>query len=154
MAKILKGAPVATAIVENIGKRVEALKAKGCEPTLAIVRVGARSDDLAYERGATKRAEKCGIRVRVFELDETCAQSELEDTLDQIMADDTIHGCLLFRPLPRRFNEVAAAHLVECCYLTNEHDTVDAVLIANVRATHITIRLLATKQILSASSLN
>lgn len=112
MAKILKGAPVATAIVENIGKRVEALKAKGCEPTLAIVRVGARSDDLAYERGATKRAEKCGIRVRVFELDEACAQSELEDTLDQIMADDTIHGCLLFRPLPRRFNEVAAlAHI-------------------------------------------
>ena len=32
-----------------------ALRAKGIDPRLAIVRIGARGDDLAYERGALKR---------------------------------------------------------------------------------------------------
>ena len=50
MAEILKGAPVAAAISEELVKEVEELKAKGVEPTLAIVRVGAKENDLAYPR--------------------------------------------------------------------------------------------------------
>ena len=48
MAEILKGAPVAEALSEAIRNDVEELKAKGIIPTLAIVRVGERPDDLAY----------------------------------------------------------------------------------------------------------
>ena len=55
MAEIWKGSPVAKAISETLVQDVEDLKAKGVEPTLAIVRVGERPDDLAYERGAMKR---------------------------------------------------------------------------------------------------
>ena len=62
MAEIWKGAPVAAAISETLAADVEELKAKGIEPTLAIVRVGERPDDLAYERGAMKRAEKVGVK--------------------------------------------------------------------------------------------
>ena len=49
----MKGAPVAKALTERLVPQVEALAEKGVRPTLAIVRVGEREDDLSYERGAT-----------------------------------------------------------------------------------------------------
>ena len=45
----------------------EEIKSKGINPKLKIVRVGSDPSDLAYERGALKRMEKCGIKVEVFE---------------------------------------------------------------------------------------
>ena len=108
MAEILKGASVAAAITENLVRRVDALKSKGVEPCLAILRVGARADDLAYERGARKRCEKLGIHIVSFELDTDCTQDELLDEIAHINADNAIHGCLMFRPLPEHLNEQAA----------------------------------------------
>ena len=55
MAELLKGKPVADALAERTAAGIEACKAKGVVPCLAILRVGERDDDLSYERGATKR---------------------------------------------------------------------------------------------------
>ena len=55
MAELLKGAPVARALTEELAARCAALRERGVVPTLAIVRVGEREDDLSYERGALKR---------------------------------------------------------------------------------------------------
>ena len=52
---LLKGKPVADAITEKLRLEVEKLSKKGIVPTLAILRVGKREDDLSYERGAMKR---------------------------------------------------------------------------------------------------
>ena len=51
----LGGKEVADEIMADLKIRVDALKAKGTEPKLAILRVGQREDDLAYERGVLKR---------------------------------------------------------------------------------------------------
>ena len=64
MAMLLKGAEVAKALTEGLHAKTEELKKNGVEPCLAILRVGAREDDLAYERGALKRCEKVGVAVR------------------------------------------------------------------------------------------
>ena len=105
MAEILKGAPVANAITEQLIERAGALKARGIEPTLAIVRVGERGDDLAYERGAVKRCEKVGIAVKHYVLDAAASQAELLAVIDEINRDASIHGCLMFRPLPKHIDE-------------------------------------------------
>lgn len=105
MAEILKGAPVANAITEQLIERANALKARGTEPALAIVRVGERGDDLAYERGAVKRCEKVGINVRHYLLDASASQTELLSVIDEINRDAAIHGCLMFRPLPKHIDE-------------------------------------------------
>lgn len=64
MAQILKGAPVVAAMNEANAARCAALKEKGIVPTLAVVRVGAREDDISYERGslpgAVRLAWRCG----------------------------------------------------------------------------------------------
>ena len=61
MANILSGKDVAAALNANLTERTAALKAKGINPTLGIVRCGERPDDLSYEKGATKRAEALGM---------------------------------------------------------------------------------------------
>lgn len=108
MAELLRGAPVAAAITEDLVPRVAALRAQGVEPTLALIRVGERPDDLSYERGACKRADKVGIAVRKFVLPASCAQADLLATIAQVNNDPAIHGCLLFRPLPVHLDEEAA----------------------------------------------
>ena len=108
MAEILKGAPAAASITEDLIARAEALKAGGMVPCLAILRVGERADDLAYERGALKRCEKVGIAVRQFILPADTDQDALMRAIGDINGDPAIHGCLMFRPLPKHLDEKAA----------------------------------------------
>ena len=107
MAEHWKGAPVAQALTERLIVQANQLKVQGTVPTLAIVRVGERPEDLSYERGALKRCEKVGIRVRQFTLPEESSHGDLLAVIEQINADREIHGCLLFRPLPPQIDEAA-----------------------------------------------
>ena len=115
MATILKGAEVVTALNERIRAEADALKAGGMTPALAVVRVGERADDIAYERGILKRAESVGVAVRLFALPETATERALLDTIRQINESDVIHGCLIFRPLPKGIDDekIRAALLPE-----------------------------------------
>ena len=105
MAELLKGAPVARALTEELAARCAALRERGVVPTLAIVRVGEREDDLSYERGALKRCEKVGIEARRVLLSADVSQDELLTAIEDINADSAVHGCLMFRPLPKQFDD-------------------------------------------------
>ena len=105
MATILKGAPVVAAMNERNAALCEQLKAKGITPTLAVVRVGEREDDLSYERGVMTRCGKVGVAVRQFVLPADATQEQLLRVLDEVNTDNGIHGCLLFRPLPKQFDD-------------------------------------------------
>ncbi len=108
MAELWKGAPAAKALTEEVSRRANALREKGVVPTLALVRVGAREDDLAYERSAVKRCAACGIETRSVVLDEQAATEELIAVLNNLNTDDSVHGILLFRPLPKHMDDEAA----------------------------------------------
>lgn len=112
MAKLLKGAPVAAAINERTMAQVAELAAKGVTPTLAIVRIGQRPDDLAYQRGATKRCETVGVAVRPVELPEDATQQQLLAQLEGLNSDDEVHGILLLRPLPKTMDDTLVRNTV------------------------------------------
>ena len=105
MSELLKGKPVADKLTEENVKRVEELKAKGITPTLGIVRLGENPEDLAYERGALKRAENTGVEVKRFIYDVDITQDKLLEEIDKINKDDSIHGVLIFRPLPKHLDD-------------------------------------------------
>ena len=113
MAEILKGAPVAKALTEATRERAEKLKEAGIEPALAIIRLGENPSDLSYERGAIKRAEKTGIRVVQHVLPKTASQEELLGEIEKINRDDSIHGVLMFRPLPGHIDEKAVCEALD-----------------------------------------
>ena len=87
MSVILKGAPVVAAMNEANAARCAALREKGVVPTLAVVRVGAREDDLSYEKGVMARCAKVGVEVKQFLLPADAAQEELLGVIACINAD-------------------------------------------------------------------
>lgn len=105
MAELLKGAQVADALNASLAKEIETLKAKGVAPTLAIVRVGERGDDIAYERSAMKRCEKVGVTARQVTLPADITEDALLKQIEALNADTSVHGVLLFRPLPKGLND-------------------------------------------------
>ena len=101
----LGGKEVADEIVADLKMKVEELKGRGISPKLAILRVGERDDDLAYERGVLKRFESAGVEVEITALDAGVSQEELDETFDGINSDSKVHGILVFRPLPKGLSD-------------------------------------------------
>lgn len=107
MAEILKGAAVTAVLNEKMINEVSELEKKGVTPTLAILRVGEREDDIAYERGAMKRCEKVGVKVKNVLLPADVSQEEMIKTVKTLNEDASVHGVLIFRPLPKTLDEEA-----------------------------------------------
>lgn len=122
MAKQLLGKEVTASLNAKLTERAEALKAKGIMPKLAIVRCGENPSDISYEKGAMKRAETIGIETERHLLPEDVTKEALIAKIEELNADDSVHGVLLFRPLPKHLkadqdeiiNHLAAAKDVDC----------------------------------------
>lgn len=117
MGFLLKGAGTAAALTEKAKERALQLHQKGVTPTLAIVRVGEREDDLAYERGAVKRCAQAGVAVKPFTLPGETGQPELLALIEELNAEPSVHGVLIMRPLPPHFDDAAV-----CRALSPEKD--------------------------------
>ena len=101
MAKRLLGKEVNEALVASLQTRTAALREKGVTPTLGIIRLGANPSDLSYEKGATKRAEEVGVAVKNYILPEDASKEDVLAVIDEVNADTSVHGVLMFRPLPK-----------------------------------------------------
>lgn len=112
MARQLLGAPVAETLDENTQAEVERLAAQGVVPTLAIVRVGEKPDQISYEKGAAKRCEKVGVAVRNERLAADASQDEVMGRIARLNADWNVHGILLLAPLPAHLDSDMIRNLI------------------------------------------
>lgn len=110
--QIIKGKPVADKMSESLIQEVNELVKEGINPKLTIVRVGARGDDLAYERGALKKCQTIGIQTEVLELPEDITQEQYIEELTKLNNDKNVHGILCFRPLPKQLDEEAIKYVI------------------------------------------
>ena len=120
MGEIIKGKPVGDALSDQLKLECEALVKDGIQPKLAILRVGAKPNDLSYEKGALKKCETIGIQTEVTELPEGTTQDEYIAALEKLNNDASVNGILTFRPLPEGIDEeviknvIAAEKDVDC----------------------------------------
>lgn len=125
MSELLKGKPVADAIVEALKNDATVLESKDIKPCLALIRVGEKTDDIAYERGIIKRCDAVGIETQKVELPENIKQEAFLEALEKINEDQGVHGILIFRPLPKQLDEkVIETHIapqkdVDCLHPEN-----------------------------------
>lgn len=112
MAAILKGAPVIEAMKQRMITDAAELSQKGVIPTLCILRVGERQEDLSYEKNAMKKAAQAGVRVVNEVLPDTVTQEEFDRTLTRLNEDGSIHGILMFRPLPETLDNEKARRML------------------------------------------
>lgn len=113
MAELLKGAAVVAAMNEKMMAEIAALKEKGINPTLAILRVGERDDDISYEKGAMKRCDTVGVAVKNVVLPADVTQEVLMQNVEALNNDKSVHGVLIFRPLPKHLDEEAVRNALK-----------------------------------------
>ena len=107
-ARILDGKVLSAQIKEEVANRVEALKAKGIVPGLAVILVGNDPASEIYVRNKGKGCEETGMMSRTIRMDETTTQEQLEAEIDTLNRDPSIHGILVQLPLPGHLDEQAA----------------------------------------------
>ncbi len=117
MAKLLKAIPAVKGMMAELKSRSEILAQRGITPTLGILRVGEREDDLSYERGAVKRCEQAGVQVRKTVLPQDVKQETVLREIENFNRNKEIHGILIFRPLPSQIDDSAV-----CKALSPEKD--------------------------------
>lgn len=99
----LKGAEVSAKIKEQVAEDLK--KLDGLVPTLAIVRVGEKPDDMSYERGAKKKLDSFGLRAESFVFPADISDEEFKAAFRKICQDEKITGILLLKPLPGQICE-------------------------------------------------
>ncbi|MBQ5797907.1 MAG: bifunctional 5,10-methylenetetrahydrofolate dehydrogenase/5,10-methenyltetrahydrofolate cyclohydrolase [Firmicutes bacterium] len=107
----LRGKAVADALKEKMKTFLDQVDELN-RPKLAIVRVGERPDDLAYERMVLKNCGAIGLPVQVEAMSEAVATEELIATIQKLNDDVTVQGILMFRPLPKHIDEQSVIEAV------------------------------------------
>lgn len=100
----LRGAEAASAICTDAMRQTAELIERGIAPCLGVVRIGCDAADAAYERGLMKRFAAAGADVKRVLLDGDCTQAEAEKAIKALAECDTVHGILLFMPLPKHLD--------------------------------------------------
>lgn len=113
MGELIKGKPVADNITEDVKIEVEELNKNGIYPKLQIIRVGEREDDISYERGALKRMSTCGILTEVKTLPADISQDDFIKEVKKSNEDVSVHGILIFRPLPKQLDENVIKYIID-----------------------------------------
>ncbi|MBF0319008.1 MAG: bifunctional methylenetetrahydrofolate dehydrogenase/methenyltetrahydrofolate cyclohydrolase FolD [Nitrospirae bacterium] len=111
-ATIIDGKKVAKDITESLRHEVEALKAKGIVPGLAVVLVGENPASKKYVASKEKTCESLGITSLGNKIPENSTQDELMALIHKLNNDPKVHGILVQLPLPKHLNEKEVMHAI------------------------------------------
>lgn len=111
-AELIDGKKVSADVKEGLKGDIEALKAKGVTPGLAVVLIGENPASKRYVSNKEKTCEALGIKSLGHKLPDTITQEELIKLVDELNADPEVHGILVQLPLPKHLDEKAVMHRI------------------------------------------
>ena len=112
MTDILKGAPLVDKLCKELIAKVEELSKQNIKPCLAIVRVGAKPNDISYENTILKRCDKIGVLAKQVVLADDIPADDFYAELEKLNEDSGVHGILMFRPLPAHIDGDKARNII------------------------------------------
>ena len=101
----IDGKEIAQSVKNRVKKAVEELKAQNIRPCLATVLVGDNPASATYVRNKHKACEEVGIITKDHKLSANITQTELNEIIDELNKDKSVHGILVQLPLPDQLNE-------------------------------------------------
>lgn len=104
-AQIIDGKALAEELRQGFKARVEALTAKGHQPGLVVILVGADPASEVYVRNKVNGCLAIGMHSEKIVYDKDIEQSVVLDKIAELNADPAIHGILVQLPLPKHFDE-------------------------------------------------
>ena len=112
-ARIIDGNALSAQVRGEIAERAAALTARGVQPCLAVMLVGADPASAVYVRNKVAGCEKAGIRSLRFDYPENATQEEVMAKLGELNADPSVHGILVQLPLPKHLDETAVLEAID-----------------------------------------
>lgn len=100
---LISGKKLSKKIINRIRKNLLFLSQKNIIPKIAIVTMGPDTTWKAYVRQKVKLAENLGIQAKVFNLTAS-NQKDLLDLVQKLNTDQSIHGMIVQRPLPKNID--------------------------------------------------
>lgn len=109
-AQLIDGNALAARTRADVSRRVQALKARGITPGLAVILVGEDPASQVYVRHKVKDSEEAGLHSVLERHPATLSEAELLARIDALNKDPAIHGILVQLPLPKHID---AARVIE-----------------------------------------
>ncbi len=103
-AELIDGKAIAEAIRHEVAADVAALSARGVVPGLTVVLVGDDGASATYVGAKEKASKAAGMAGRTIRLPASTSQNELLSLVEQLNADDAVHGILVQMPLPKQID--------------------------------------------------
>ena len=110
-AQLIDGKALAAEVRAEVAQRVAAVKARGVQPTLAVILVGDNPASLTYVRHKGNDCESVGMRFLLDRFPADLPEAALLARIAALNADPSVHGMLVQLPLPKHIdtNKVIAA---------------------------------------------
>lgn len=99
-AKVIKGAPVAEKIREELCVEIDKLKSFGYMPRLSVLLAGNDPGSVWYAQSKVKVGKKLGVNVEVVRFNGDVQGDELIRHIEILNEDSSVHGILVELPLP------------------------------------------------------
>jgi methylenetetrahydrofolate dehydrogenase (NADP+)/methenyltetrahydrofolate cyclohydrolase len=103
-ARLMDGALLAQKVRAEVAAEVAELRRRGVTPGLSVVLVGDDPASAVYVGGKEKASREAGMSGETIRLPATASQAELLALVEQLNADDTVHGILVQMPLPKQID--------------------------------------------------
>jgi len=103
----IDGKIIAQAVKDRVKMAVVEMKNQGITPCLATVLVGDNPASATYVRNKHKACEEVGIITKDHKLDANTTQIQLNEIIENLNNDDSVHGILVQLPLPEQLDEFA-----------------------------------------------
>ena len=99
-AQLIDGNALARQVRANVADRVQALKARGIEPHLAIILVGEDPASEVYVKHKVNDSSQTGLKATLERYPATMTEGDLLARVHALNDDASVHGILVQLPLP------------------------------------------------------
>ena len=114
MAQLIDGKQIAGEIRQELAKEIASFKEKSSKvPGLAVVLVGDDPASQVYVSMKGKACNEVGIYSEEHRLPANTSQEELLNLIDDLNANERIHGILVQLPLPKGLDEKEVLHRID-----------------------------------------
>jgi len=101
----IDGIVIAQSVKDRVKKAVEELKAQSINPCLATILIGDNPASVTYVKNKHKACEEVGIITKDHKLDANISQTQLDEIIENLNKDSSVHGILVQLPLPEQLDE-------------------------------------------------
>ena len=103
-AQLIDGNALSRQLRADVAARVQALKARGITPGLAVILVGANPASQVYVRNKVKACEDSGLHSILEKHPASLTEAALLNRIKALNQDTSIHGILVQLPLPEHID--------------------------------------------------